>query len=76
MSTRHTPPSKATRTTATAATTTEKKATKSLVVSETLHQALKAKAAREGRILQSMVEEKLSELVAPEQLQLVAEATA
>jgi hypothetical protein len=69
MSTRHTPST-------TTANTTEKKPTKSLVISENLHAALKAKAQREGRILQAMVEEKLTELVAPEQLQLVADPAA
>lgn len=51
-----------------------KKADRKFVVAinETLHAALKARADREGRVLQRMVEDKLQELVAPQQLELVA----
>lgn len=46
----------------------EPKATKNLTVSAGLHGKLKGKAQREGRKLQPMVEEKLNELFAGEQM--------
>lgn len=41
-----------------------------IAVNEALHSRLKAKAEREGRVMQKMVEEKLEELVRDEQLEL------
>ncbi len=46
------------------------KRSKVVAIRADLHAALKGKAKREGRVLQAMVEEKLEELVAPEQLTL------
>ena len=41
-----------------------------VVINEPLHRSLKAKADREGRVMQRMVEDKLSELLEPQQLEL------
>ncbi len=54
----------------------EKKPRRNCVVAikASLHEELKAKADREGRILQRMVEEKLAELVEPHGLRVVEAA--
>lgn len=45
---------------------------KVVTISEELHAALKAKAVLEGRVLQRVVEDKLRELLEPEQRELMA----
>jgi uncharacterized protein YfeS len=54
-------------------TTAALKETATIQIEGALHALLKRKAKIEGRVLKAMVEEKLRELVRPEQLQLTEE---